>query len=219
MTNLKKIFLGLLMIILGLTSVYAITTPNGAGKVVGATGQYNSTSATSINAQGGNVTGVNLSSNASSTKWQAFYGNVSGNIILGSGNNVFYTFPTAQFNTVIATQNASINWTSLAASTSAEVDTAWGFNTASNTDQATDFYNTTGTFAGVAGIPSAIINNGLRTGVMETVSNATAKGHFAFVSNVNNTGAVGFGGNSYQYEMMVPVGPTPEVYNIYLSLT
>lgn len=196
---------------------YSINDPTGASISLGTTGQYTATSSGTANAQGGNATNLNLSSNSSTIKWQGFYGNVSGGIRLGSGSNVFYNFGNAIYTTVFATQDSGFNWATMAAGTAAQVDTAWSFGTASDVDQAVDIYSATTSFAGVSGAESLNTSTVFETGILNDGASAV-KNDFAFAANVISAGASGFDGNNYQYQLMVPVGTGFETYNFYLSL-
>lgn len=207
----------MMVIMVGTLSLaYAIDDPAGGVTVVGTSGQLTTSTAGNATAQGGNVTYVNVSATSTTSKWQGFYGNVTGTLQLGSGSNVFYDFGNVVFNTIFATTATNFDWANLAATTAAEIDTTW--NLAAGTDNTTSVFTSTATIASIGSVPSTTINNNFTTGIMEDGGDAD-KGDYAFAGTINSTGALGFDGNSYQYEILVPVNSTDnDVYNFYLSL-
>lgn len=214
---IKKILVAVFAVSLAFSAAYAINDPAGGATSVGTTGQFTQSSSGTATAQGGNVTYVNVTGNASTSKWQGFYGNVSGGLRLGSGTNVFYDFGNLDFTTVVAAPATDFNWATFAVTTAAEIDTQWSFGTAADVDQAVDIFTSTGTYAGVGSVPDTVIGNGFGSGIVEDGDDA-AKGDYAFVGNVTTAGLAGFDGTAYQYQLMVPVETGTETYNFYLSL-
>lgn len=216
--NIKKIIIGILTAISCTGVIFAVDGVGGATTTVGSSGTLTAVTAQTATAIGGNVTNVDVETNLSTLKWQGFYGNVSGQVSLGSGSDIFYNFGSAEFQTLYVTTGTDTVWTSLVAGTTASVDTLWNFGVASDVDQSVDIFTTTaGTFGGVASVPNATIGN-FGMGVLNDGATA-AKTDIVFASNINNAGAVGFYGNTYNYQIMVPVETTtPETYYFYVSL-
>jgi hypothetical protein len=180
--------------------------------------------------EGGNISQVNLSATTLTDRWSAFYGNVSGGIVLSDNDNAsayVYQWSTAANTSggaVCASTNSSYIFTSLIGTNDSALNTAWGFGVASDnvtktfTDSAT--CNLNFSQGGVA--TSARVNH--TTGSFWTCAmndnRSTAKSSFAFCTNISSTG-VNFKGNASQYEIMVPTvfGSGTETYYFYLQLS
>ena len=91
---MKKSHILLMFMVVGIltSAMFVFATRQGAQTSMISTGRYTS-SATGFEAsQGGNVSMVNVSGTLSTDKWQGYYGNATGSLLLGLGNSIFYTF-------------------------------------------------------------------------------------------------------------------------------
>jgi len=205
------------------TASFALAGIENATVSVGATGNLTEGSesvSAPVTAQGGNVTNVDIETNVSTTKWQGFYGNVSGNLVLGLNTNVLYDFGSGAVvaNTIYATQNSSFNFAGLNEGNATDVDNVFGFTTGGDPDQAVDVFT-------IQTSPDTLVN---------TNSTTLADGNFqCFLANDGNEGnetymafggivnanQAGFNGQLMDYELLVPVraGTTP-VYYFYMSI-
>ncbi len=218
MNELKKLLVLMMTFFVSVSFLYAVTTPSGGVTTVGDSGTYTASTAGNASAVGGNVTSVNIASSISTTKWQGFYGNVTGNQRLGSGANVFYDFGSTTFTTVFATTGTSIAWASLEAGNIVSLDGNWSFNTASDVDQAVDIFGTLNeTYLSIASVPKLAISSNFSMYVFNDGGNVD-KGDYVFAAAVSSAGAAGFDGKIWNYELMVPVGGSAETYYFYAAL-
>ena len=110
-----------------------IANPNGAEVTLGDSSRGSSSDVgNDTNAYAGNVTELNLYSDSVTSKWQGYYGNVSGVIKLANSNDdVMYNWslaaPTGQ---VYAANSSSVTWSSIDC-----------FNMAADVGDLEDFYN------------------------------------------------------------------------------
>lgn len=221
---MKKLFMLMFAITMLFASFAAADVGELAAVAVGAEGTWTETAAagsTAVNA--GNVTQVNVSGSYTTEKWVGFYGNVSASLYLGSGAQVFYQFADANVNTVYASTDAAFNFGGLQVATPANVDTAWSFGNAADTDQAVDVFTTnTLTHDGVANLYNATLGIGVgdfATFVASDVAGPAAKNDLAFGAVVQNAGAQGFDGTQWQYEMLVPAtGSGTDTYFFFMTI-
>ena len=92
--------------------------PAGGTVDLGVSSSANSSSIEQANTTAGNVTVVNLTSVAITTRWSAFFGNLSGEILLGDGdgNSLFkWTLSNMTDSVVYAANNTIDNWSTLVA--------------------------------------------------------------------------------------------------------
>lgn len=194
-----------------------------ANIIVGSTGRYvNSAAAGNVTTEGGNVSGVDLSSNASTDRWAGFYGNVTGNILLSQSSalQAVYTWLWNPSNGGVAcASTGSAAPTSLVGGTFADIDTAWGFppsaadsaaNTFNNSNCSQSFGPTTLANAYYADTGSA---GGFITCAWKSIP-TPAKADMFFCSNITQNGTL-FNGGAGDYEIMVPTAYGTGVYETY----
>ena len=187
------------------------------------------TSAGNYLAQGGNTTQLNVTITDITDKWQGFFGETNGSLILGAGGLSFFNFGEVRTNVVIASTDSNYNLAAL------QNETAAGANLTSILDLV--FFNTTvndprterdsanrtftgrNRIGGVSGVASATVlpaTSGFYSGIFhngsinnETASTGTAasrRNHYAFGVNVTSDVADFLtGGHTSDYELMVPV--------------
>lgn len=197
------------------TFAYAQNT-GGASTEEVQTGSLTETSAGQDTAEGGNVTMMNLSSTQSTTRWQGYYGNVSGTLALGYNSNIFFDFASASVSSVFASQNQTFDFASLAAGNAADVDSLWGY--ASGADTAQTIFTGTTSIQGVSA-PSVELQPAL-SNFNSTILNDGTNGNkqnFAFGVNVQQPGVSCFDGTDCEYELMVP-SDGQEVYYFFLTI-
>ncbi len=181
--------------------------------------------ATTFTTEGGNVTELNLSQNVSTEKWAGIWGNVSGNIVLSDGTHNFYSWTWTSTNGgVVCAQpsaTADFDWSSVAATTAAEVDTAFSF-TGSQVDSAANTLteSCTITVAGttIAGAAAVTASN-FQTCALEDAGTPT-KSDLALCTNITaNTNL--FNSLTGDYALLLPTneqaGQT-ETYVMWLEL-
>jgi hypothetical protein len=197
--------------------VYAVAT-NGTGSFLGSS-QYSFVASTfNRTADPGNISLVNLTTNASTTRWEAFTGNVTARTFLGdsAGVSLFEWQDSLVTGEVYLTINSAVpSFGSLSNLTWEWVNRLdgtgnWSFTTGDDkindtfravysfTVQGTDYrtfaVNTTGPYV---------------TGILNmTNTNAThgARHSTLFVSNITDNG-IGYNGATVDYEIMVPSLP------------
>jgi len=181
------------------------------------TGALTSTSAGNDTAEGGNVTMMNLSTTQSTTRWQGYYGNVTGSLSLGFGSSIFFDFSSSAISSVLATQNQSFDFTSLETGTAVDLDSVWSYG--SGADQAADIYTGTSVVEGVSAPSVELEPSGsdFNSTILDDGNNQTKSG-FAFGVNVQEPSVACFDGTNCEYELMVPAFGT-EVYYFFLTIS
>ena len=222
----RNVLLGIGFLLLASGLVLAIS--GATTSQVGAQTRWGGNAAGNITTQGGNITAVNISSMVLTTKWADFFGNVTGNIVLGNGvANVYsWTYLTTTASRVCLSTNSSWITTSLpSTATGANIDTAWGF-AAGDVDSGMNTYNGTACSLNLSG--TTITNTG----------NVTLQGNSTFNDCVVSNGVISAGvtqnlafctnaqsaGKNYlnvpsNFEVMVPVNRTSTgTYYFYAEL-
>ncbi len=78
--------------------------------------QYDSSSSTFVEAQGGNITNINIDAISVTKSWQGYYGNITGSIKLDDAdNNSFYVWnnATSLSGEVYASRNSTVQWSNV----------------------------------------------------------------------------------------------------------
>lgn len=214
------IFAGALMAIQG------ATTNNVAGGAVPT--RWAGASASSDLTEGGNITLMNLSATELTERWAAYYGNVTGTIILGDlGARIYqWSYTIASGGEVCMATDSAQTFAGMSNATPAVVDTAFGLG--STNDNAANTLNisnctlvlSTGTEQNTT-CARHQGNSTFFTAVIVDAGNTT-EADFAFCTNISSTGRW-FGSSTgvANYELMVPTTPTAgatETYFFYAEL-
>ena len=104
------------IILLSLAHVVYSVPVSPSGLNVLSTGTRTVSGTTTLGAQGGNVTAVNIDALSVTRTWQGYFGNITGNVRLDDANNVsFYSWGngTTMSGEVYASRNNSLNWSSI----------------------------------------------------------------------------------------------------------
>jgi hypothetical protein len=240
-----KKYTGIILAAIIVSAVFAMAMPaivralpQGATDDAGPTSTKSLTSAGSNISKGGYVTEINFSTEQRTAKWQGYYGNVTGSIVLEDGDDheMFnWTWYASKGGEVIATTNDSIPpWESLAATAidGSDMDTIgslWGWESTQSDDARHTFedHDTSVVIAGISigttnGTDSLGAGNAGDFKEVVLTDGATAiKKDFLFVAIINDD-AIAFDGTAKDFEMLVPVGDTPastEQYYFYVELT
>ena len=199
---MKKIglFLGLL---LALGLAFAIQPAEGWN--AGAQGKYSSSANANVTTEGGNVTPLNLTGNVSTEKWAGYWGNVSGNIVLSPGTDMFYTWAwTSGDGEVCAIADSSgFDWSSVQAIAAATIDTIWGFvgaDTDSATSTLTSACNLDVATSSVTGVGTTHTGSGNFETCAVGDGDDVAKQDVAFCVNISS--AALFNGQTGDYELL-----------------
>ena len=233
----KKIgIIGTLLALMTLMAVMAVVPavadPVNASSAVNSNTSYApSDSAGSSAATGGNITQIDLSVSTSTSKWQGYYGNVSGGITLANSDNSkkMYAWTNSIAGEVFATQDDNMNtskWTGLTNRTGANIDTNFSLGSAS--DNATNTFVNESSSITVAGTPyggignsSVMTYNSSNAPTWETIalanSTSPAEANYVFVGVINDDGEAYNGANA-DFQMIVPVSGSPTYY-FYVELT
>ena len=203
----------------------AFADVQGASVNVGTTGKYPGTTAESVVTEGGNVTNVDLNSNISTEKWAAFYGNVSGALLLQQGTTgspvYTWTWDPATGGAVCVSTASAYTWASVAALAAGAgqtaVDTLWFGGATTDTDSATNTLVDTESFTlggvAVANTDASLDNQSWKTGVVSDGATA-AKDDIGFCVNINNGGTLAVGGTG-DYQMMAATDPALAAFETY----
>lgn len=236
-----------LLVFVALFSVVQVQATHNASDVTyasGSNGSSNRSSQATIIAanhlaQGGNTTQVNLSMNVITDKWQGYFGETNGSVILGAGNRVLYDFGGFKSNFVLAVIDPSFNFASICNATNeqnaqnltAVMDLVF-FNTTgddprTHADSANRSFNSKSKIGGILGVDSVALNpaasgffsgifqNGSVNATTQDLASAVAQKHFAFGVNVTNDATDFLGaGHTSDYELMVPVPTVGSTYGV-----
>jgi hypothetical protein len=185
--------------------------------------------ANSVDTEGGNVSGVNVSGSVLSSKWASFYGNVTGSIVLtdsAGDNNVYeWAWSPDDGGEVCLSQDSTYDFWGSSEVTGQNVDLAFGFST-SDTDSAANTYNDASCFLTLEVRPGdnviytagTYLSNGGSTGYstfqncpIKQTGTPTNETHIAFCTNISASGK-NYNNESANYEVMVPTTGTDTYY-------
>lgn len=216
-------------VLLVLSAAFAISGATVLGSAA-QRGRWLGLAGSSVVTEGGNVTNLNITGATLTDRWASFYGNTSGSIVLTDANATndvyFWTLNTSSSGLVCVSENGTFGWSSSAAATGAQVNSAWSLGTVAD--------NATNTFTNSAACninmsqafvsSSARVNHtGLSTYWTCAIGNGinTVKTDFAFCTNITASGT-NWNGEATNYEIMVPTTPgigTLETYYFYAQLS
>lgn len=188
-------------------------------------GRWYSGGADSVVTEGGNISGVNVSVATLTDRWAAFFGNVTGSLVLrdNASNDVYvWQWAPTSGGRVCVNTGGTFNWGAFGAGSAANVDSFFDIGTA--TDSATNTMSTTSCTLSLNGasyssLPNVTDNSGFDTCVVEE-GGATTKDDLAFCTEMNSSGQ-NYLGEAYNYELMVPTNKTngsTETYFFFLEL-
>ena len=230
-----KKYTGIILAAIMVASVFAMVMPmvSAAVNPSGATVLTNGTDSTKPAtdgeqdvAQGGYVTGLNISGDSQTTKWQGYFGNVTGTIVLmdsSSNSMINWTVSSPNGGEVLACNHTSApTWSELVAGTAANLDTACGFN-ATDIDSATHTYSQAASTVTVAGITISAVSAMTLPDTFETYLLKGANGtwsDYVFAAGIHND-VPGYDGATHDYQMLVPEteGTGTTTYLFYMELS
>jgi hypothetical protein len=181
-------------------------------------GRWTGNTSGSVTTEGGNVSGVNVSSASLTDRWASFYGNVTGSIILtdsAATNNVYsWTWDATEGGEVCLSDASAFDFTSAVAGDGAAIDTQYVWTTGSDLGDLT-YTGGAGaiTFSGVTAITTAdsVALEGSSTFDDVVVTDTT---NLAYCTNLNNAGT-NYNGEAAQYEVMVPTSDAVDASTTY----
>jgi parallel beta-helix repeat protein len=191
--------------------------------------RYLGTSAGNLTTQGGNITAVNANTSQLTERWAAFYGNVTGGILLTdatSSNYVYsWSWSPADGGVVCVSLNASLGSFLAIPALGSDIDFAWGL-ASSATDSGTNTFNSTtctldigGTAVANASYADTGAAGGFITCAAKTAP-APVKAQMIFCSEIISGGTT-WNNATGDYEIIAPTpeGPaTTETYYFYANL-
>jgi hypothetical protein len=209
----------------------AMAKPKGGSDDAG-TNQKFTNEVKSFYATGGNITPVNFTEIDFVTgKWQGFYGNVSGELVLANdgGVNKFVEWTWLNNGTVFAAAQEMnfTEWRALEAKNAAAIDTAFGF-VAGDSDSADHTFTETSDALVIAGQSVPGVANGQAVTLSSAATNWETNAYaltggtitdYVFAGNISVDGTA-FDGTPQDYQMIVPVTTTEEsqIYYFYVEL-
>ncbi|HLP79577.1 MAG TPA: hypothetical protein VK158_03010 [Acidobacteriota bacterium] len=190
-------------------------------------GQLPSASPDAFNVTAGNVTQINLSTEASTYRWTGIYGNVTGNIKLGdSGSNVLYEW-VARGRYVYASTSPTIDWSSMAAASISDVLGEYGFLGVNSVDNYSQTFPFTATFysdviGNLTNVNYTLTLNSSGGPTWETYS-LTDGAEIVFAGQVHADGNNSYSNELVNYQMIIPEDGTlsnvqPTEYNFWVEL-
>ena len=126
------IFVALILFALAVFSFHSSAAPTGAGQIISGTPQKynNNLTPTTVEAEAGNVTQLLINTTRLTRRWQGFYGNLTGNVVLSDArNNSIYSWQLVPSGEVYASNKSSVDWNSIkCANFSSNLSDGWTFN-------------------------------------------------------------------------------------------
>ncbi len=222
---MKKYMTALIAILVLLAMPLAYAAPDGATVTVGATERGTSNAAGTATTEAGNVTEVNVSGTAITTRWAGFYGNISAGLVLSdAANNKFYEWTVSDVSgSVVYAANTTVSdWstTNIVAATVADMP---AFLTGTTADNYTNTYNAQETFTSatysIANTNYATTYSSGAAGNLKSYSlKATTENALIWAGKALDD-ETAFDGGQVDYQILVPVdGTTTTTYNFYLEL-
>ncbi|HDP73999.1 MAG TPA: hypothetical protein ENN46_03545 [Candidatus Woesearchaeota archaeon] len=222
----KKVLLTALLLVIAAGIAFA-QSPSGTDFNREGSETWEGDTATSTPAQGGNVTELTISQDVQTRLWQAFYGNLTGEVALkdSAGTSTVYDWGALSFTKayVFMTRLASVDWTNI---TGADVGEIEAEDVALSMDDKTEAVNKTkvdgsawdnieyGTeniavlfginMASGSGWRSPLLYDGTNDGIIYSVY-------------VNTTGQA-FNSQDADYQIIVPTGNVNRDYYVYAFL-
>lgn len=225
----KKLVVLALLLSTGL--VLAITEAQGITWI--AEGKYDPATAGGDTTEGGNVSNLDIAGNMSTDKWAGYWGNVSATMHLSPADDhtdIFYSWswsPASGGEVCAVAASSGFNWASVAAVTTGNVDTVWGF-TGADIDSAA---NTLGESCAVTVASTSVSGSvGETTGGAQFQTCAVGDGgaytaglkeNLAFCVNITNGGTL-FNGDDGDYQLLVPTNESvggDETYYFWIELS
>jgi hypothetical protein len=208
---------GIVLFGTGLAMAISGATPTQVGNQYRWTGQ----SAANLTTEGGNITAANVSGTFLTDRWAAFFGNVSGTIVLGNNtSNVYsWTYNVSNGGEICLSPATAFSFATPAAAVPATLNT--DFNLGSASDNATRTFTTTScslTFSTgtVSSLPNVTTTGGFNTCAV-TDGSTGAKTNYAFCTAINSTGT-NWLTNAAHYQVMVPTEPGSGTENYYFYM-
>ncbi|MFH2101157.1 MAG: right-handed parallel beta-helix repeat-containing protein [Candidatus Micrarchaeota archaeon] len=195
--------------------------------------RYNGTngSGANLSVRGGNITIAETSVGTALTdRWAAFYGNVSGSVILTTNNTYSYVYEweynsSQSTGAVCASTNATLETFAVKGATAGDIDTAWSFDP-SIADSGANTFNGSDCIMGVGETfisNSSWVDTGQSGGFITCAlrSNSTTaatKSDLLFCGNVS--AGTNWNGTISDFELLVPTsyGAGTETYYFYANL-
>lgn len=223
--RIKNLIIVGLIVALGCAGI-AFAEPTGAEVTAGTPETWNGTAAGNVTAEGGNITPVNLSAEQQTDKWQGFYGEVTGALVLRdqSGDQMYNWSLLNLSGEVYATRSTSVDWTTVAGETDCTTDEAI---TKTNSDRVNLTFTNNATLSGwdVGGVAIGaacqiftFINNASQTATFEEII-LNATGVTSIYATKIDADTTGFDGATHDYQMIVPANSTTQVYYFYVELS
>jgi hypothetical protein len=171
---------------------------------------------------------VDITSNATTSIWQGYYGNLTGSIVLANaGGKIMYSWTLSTVTgQIYAAKNPTMtasNWTNLTVRNGSQIDSDFDLGTSSDNATNTFTSNVPITVAGVSlsgDDTAAKTYDNVQAPVWNTVAmaNTTAAADNYVFAGVINKNSTAFDSSTKDFQMIVPA-KTSTPYYFYLELT
>lgn len=210
----------------GVSLVFGVEAP---GLNLIGSSRYNTSftgSGTSLEAQAGNVTELNIQGTQVTTHWAGFYGNITGNITLEDATgNVFYDWAGlgVASGEVYASNTSTVQWTTIACANAANMSAANTFlgMTGSNSDSVFNTYDTqshqsftvagTTITANTCNSTNAYTNTGLDAGLFKQIILSDINAVPVFTTLINAS-ATSFRNTPVDFQLLAGVPGSGTLY-------
>jgi len=235
--TLRILLLAVILTVLMAWGISAI--PEGASTLVSPGQTRTAPAASTVTADGGNVTQVNISASSQTQAWQGFFGEVNGSIVLeDTSGDLFFSWNITNISgEIYASRDSAIVFASITPNNNCSIDnvlTGFGLSDSVNNT----FINNSnraiqvGTVAINASTACAVytyissapqstsFNEMILTDDPNNLTNASVGGNTSVYTTVINSNTVGFDGVTHDYQLLVPVNRTSgfNTYAFYAEL-
>jgi hypothetical protein len=203
-----------------LAIVYVFAVPSGPETLNQVTtSRYSTSDAKNLSAQAGNVSEVNFNATSITQTWQGYFGNITGQVVLGNGNNqTLYNWNLASpKGEIYATSVASVPaWTNIRCTNDTEItteDTTLGANESRDADSVNNTFATKAHdpfYVGTVSIPqndcySVHLNNdtGAQSTYFSQVLLSDDASNPVIYTALIEDNVIGFDGATHDFQMIV----------------
>jgi hypothetical protein len=224
LTAYDSVMIGVLNLTGNQTSLYMANVTNAT-----ALPRFEYNESGNVTTEGGNITGSNVYTEQLTDRWAAFYGNISGSIILTNRNgmnNVYsWGWTPANGGVVCTSTNSSVTDLTLYPADGDDIDAAWSF-APTESDSGRNTFNHTGCNMTIGITPidnSGYVDTGQPGGFITCSLKdkiVAAKPDMYFCTNIEQNGAF-WNGQTGNFELMVPTAfgvNQYETYYFYVNL-
>ncbi len=237
---MSKRIINVLLLLVFFSFVVAVRAiPEGAATLVSPGQTRTSPAASTVTADNGNVTQVNISASSQTQAWQGFFGEINGSIVLeDTSGDLFFSWNISNISgEIYASRDSAIVFASITPHNNCSIDNfLTGFSLADSVNAtfinnsnraiqvgtvAINVSTACAVYTYISSAPqSTSFNEMILTDDPNNLTNASVGGNTSVYTTVINSNTVGFDGVTHDYQLLVPVNRTSgfNTYSFYAEL-